>query len=424
MAAIVAACNFSNHADLGYRVYTALFAVQHRGEHNASLTAIRQDGITHKRKHGLLERVFVETDWTSFDGQVVLGRIGCQYPEAIVNPIFNYNKNAAAVYEGQLSASPKQVLRDPENAISLAVSYIKNHPGAYGMTIGLPGKLLACCDPRGIRHLAIGRFEDGSYILATESASIEAAGAVIIGSIQPGRLVILTSTGLQVEPVIDYFRKRRCVAEVSSRMMPTSEWLAATVAGWRKELSQLLAERFSHRVEAVIPIPRAAIIGAQAFASAVGVPYRPALVYNRYIHNNQTVNGVDPIDLKFGIIESELVGLQSVALVDDMVRSGKTMAGIAKRLRGRGIRLIHGVVLNPLLVGRCDYGIANWPAGGLLENGNPSEVCAALNLDSLTAIGLEDLYRVFGSEICCHCFGGEKPFAFPANIYRPQLTTP
>lgn len=419
MAAIIVACNFEQRDDLGYHVFTGLFAVQHRGEKNCSITTIKRDEkIATKRRDGLIADVFGQTNWTHYDGCVVLGRIGCNYPETVISPIINLNVNGAIVYEGQLSASPKRILHDPTNATAATANYIRSSPGAYGLAIGLPDQLIVCRDPRGIRHLSIGRNENGSWFVATESASIEKVGATLHGSLEPGQLIAITKKGLEVTPAVDYLRRRQCVAELTSRMMFNSLWRASSVASWRQKLAYRAAERFSYAVDGVIPIPRASLIGARAFAEAKGLPCREVFFHNRYVPSDQ-ISCADEIALKFGLIEGELDGLGSVALVDDMARSGKTMAGLAKRLRQEGVRLVHGILLNPLLEHPCEYGIANWPAGGVISNGNLTELMQLLNLDSLTIVTLEDLNQVFGSGMCSYCFGGEKPLSFAAHVYRP-----
>lgn len=425
MAGIVAACNFERPADLGYRVFQGLFTVQHRGEDSCLISALSPgQEIKSKQRARLLSEAFHKTSWPDYDGAVVLGRVGCNFPEAVPNPIVNTNTNGVIIYEGQLSGSPRQLLRDPAHAVTALDRYMKSTSGVYGLMVGFPDQLLVCRDPRGIRHLSIGRSEDGSWFVATESASITAAGATLQGNLEPGQIVRLSSQGMQVQSGITYFAKRPCVSEATSRMMFNSDWRNRSVEDWRQQLAQRLAGRFSYPADAVIPIPRASLVGAQAFAVALMIPYRQVLCYNRYYRRNgNQVVGLDPVDVKFSFIESELVGLHTVALVDDSVRSGETMAGIAKRLRDRGVGIIHGVVLSPLLVNPCQYGIANWPAGGIIENGATGDVVQKLGLDSLTIVNRDDLREIFGREICSYCFGGERPIAFSSRVYNPPQST-
>ncbi|MBI3261079.1 hypothetical protein HYZ64_01760 [Candidatus Berkelbacteria bacterium] len=424
MAGIIAGCNFERRADLGYRVFQGLFTVQHRGEHSCSIAALFPDRVKSKQKERLLSEAFNGVSWPDYDGPVVLGRVGCNFPESVSSPIINASTSGVIVYEGQLSGTPKQVLHEPDDAARALDRYMKSVPGAYGLVVGFPDRLLACRDPRGIRHLSIGRSEDGSWFVATESASIAAAGATVHGNLEPGQIVCLSSKGIQIEDGISYFAKRPCVSEMTSRMMFNSDWQNRSVESWRQQLAERLAGRFSYPADAVIPIPRASLVGAQAFATALNIPYREVLHYNRYYHRKgNQVGGLDPVDLKFSFIESELIGLQRVALVDDSVRSGETMAGIAKRLRNRGVRIIHGVVLNPLLIHPCQYGIPNWPAGGIITDGTIGDIIQKLGLDSLTIVSRDDLLQSFGIQICTHCFGGERPIAFSNRTYTPPQST-
>ena len=60
-----------------------------------------------------------------------------------------------------------------EEAVSRAMNSLE---GAYSMILMSSAKLIAVRDPHGFRPLCYGKTADGSYVIASESCALAAAG--------------------------------------------------------------------------------------------------------------------------------------------------------------------------------------------------------------------------------------------------------
>lgn len=64
-----------------------------------------------------------------------------------------------------------------EQAVEGALGRIK---GAYSLVLMSPSKLIAVRDPNGFRPLCYGKTDDGAFIVASESAALDAVGASFV----------------------------------------------------------------------------------------------------------------------------------------------------------------------------------------------------------------------------------------------------
>ena len=68
--------------------------------------------------------------------------------------------------------------------------------GSYAMTIMTKDKLIGVRDPHGIRPLVLGQINE-SYVLASETAALDAIDAEYLRDIKPGEIVEITENGLK-----------------------------------------------------------------------------------------------------------------------------------------------------------------------------------------------------------------------------------
>ncbi|MGC8544037.1 MAG: phosphoribosyltransferase family protein, partial [Vulcanisaeta sp.] len=101
-----------------------------------------------------------------------------------------------------------------------------------------------------------------------------------------------------------------------------------------------------------------------------------------------------------------------VLLVDDSLLTGLSVKETSQVLRHRaGSNEVHVAIASPKVVRSCPYGIDMPPDDELLANTfNDEDAQKVLEVDSLTWVGLEDLYSVadelgIGKDnLCTHCF--------------------
>mgnify|MGYP002224403774 FL=1 len=58
-------------------------------------------------------------------------------------------------------------------------------------------KLIAVRDPQGFRPLCIGKTEEGSWIISSESCGLDVVGAEFIRDVEPGEMVVMGDDGLK-----------------------------------------------------------------------------------------------------------------------------------------------------------------------------------------------------------------------------------
>ena len=200
--------------------YYALFAMQHRGQEATGIST--SDGVnihTHKRR-GLVTDVFGEDVLSSLEGKIAVGHnrystagsesvldaqpVTASYKLGKISIVNNgnlINKNevrAKLTEEGAIFQSSM----DTENILHLiarsqeerlqdriveALHVIK---GAYSLVILARQKMYAIRDKYGIRPLALGKFPDGGYIVASETCAFDLVGAEFVRDVKPGEMLI------------------------------------------------------------------------------------------------------------------------------------------------------------------------------------------------------------------------------------------
>ena len=58
-------------------------------------------------------------------------------------------------------------------------------------------KLIAVRDPQGFRPLCIGKTEEGSWIISSESCGLDVVGAEFIRDVEPGEMIVMGDDGLK-----------------------------------------------------------------------------------------------------------------------------------------------------------------------------------------------------------------------------------
>lgn len=126
--------------------------------------------------------------------------------------------------------------------------------GAYALVVMINDRLYAARDPRGIRPLIIGKLPDG-YVVASESAALDALGAEIVRDVVPGEIVELFSDDIRSvlpETRVSY---AHCMFEWVYFARPDSVIDGASVYDVRKEIGKILAQEHPCDADLVMPIP-------------------------------------------------------------------------------------------------------------------------------------------------------------------------
>ena len=201
--------------DVAAAAYSALYALQHRGQESCGI-AVNDDGvITGHRDLGLVNEVFTPEVLASLStttahmatGHVRYATAGTRVRANAQPMIVRHGRgtmalchngnltnavelrrqleNEGAIFHGSsdtevicyLITRNRLRMGSIETAISKTMDVLE---GAYSLVIMSATKLIAVRDPRGYRPLCIGTLPGGGYVFASESCALDATGAALL----------------------------------------------------------------------------------------------------------------------------------------------------------------------------------------------------------------------------------------------------
>ena len=83
-----------------------------------------------------------------------------------------------------------------EEALKESLRQIK---GGFTFAILTKDALYGAVDPNAIRPLVVGKMQDGTYILASETCAIDVLGAEYVQDIHAGEYVVINHDGIEVK---------------------------------------------------------------------------------------------------------------------------------------------------------------------------------------------------------------------------------
>ena len=436
--------------DVSVAVYSALYALQHRGQESCGM-AINEDGvITGHRDLGLVNEVFTPQVMASLHkpeahmatGHVRYATAGSRV-RANAQPMIvrhgrgtmalchngnltnavqlrNALENDGAIFHG---SSDTEVIcylltrnrlrhKSIEQAVSATMEQLE---GAYSLIIMSSTKLIAVRDPRGYRPLCIGTLPGGGYAFASESCALDAVGAALLRDVEPGEIVVADANGLR--SIKDHCSRKpsqMCVFEYIYFARPDSTIEGCSVHEARMRAGRFLAQEHPVEADVVIGVPDSGLDAALGYAEASGIPYGIGFIKNKYIgrtfiqgNQKQRENSVR---IKLNVIAST-VRDKRVVLVDDSIVRGTTSARIIKLLRDAGAKEVHFRVSAPPFKFPCYFG-TDIPDQKLLvaTDRTVDQINEIIGADTLGYLSTEHVVQLApgaGCGFCTACFTGE-----------------
>ena len=287
----------TGETDMVSAVYSALYALQHRGQESCGI-ALNVDGVlSGHRDLGLVSEVFTKRVLEELPrgakmatGHVRYATAGQRSRSNAQPMVLHHCKGAMAVcHNGNLVNAPKlrrklemsgSIFHGTSDTeviaylltqnrlltpnIEMAVSRTMDDiEGAYSLVIMTHTKLIAARDPNGFRPLCIGELPDGNgWAFASESCALDAVGAKFVRDVQPGEIVIADHNGLR--SIVDHCGTAphtMCVFEYiyfarpdSSSRAPASTRPACRLAvSWHRSTRSRLMLSSVHRTPAWTP---------------------------------------------------------------------------------------------------------------------------------------------------------------------------
>ena len=451
-------------------LYEALTVIQHRGQDAAGIATSEEKRLNSRKQLGLVREVFREHHIQSLTGKIGIAHV--RYPTAggasreLAQPMYvNSPYGISIVHNGNLvntdslceelaetdrrhlnTNSDSEVIlnifahelqqiggvQPSKEEIFEAVTRMQSRlSGAYSIIIMINNVgLVAVRDPHGIRPLIIGKRDEdlmgAEYMIASESAAIDALDFKIIDDIAAGETIFISKEGKMSRSKSQKAAKHSpCIFEYVYLARPDSVIDKVSVHKARQRMGTYLGEKIlglypEHEIDVVIPIPESSTTSANEVAKKLDLPYREGFVKNRYIGRTFIMPKQEmrrkSVKRKLNPITMEFEG-KNVLLVDDSIVRGTTSKQIVEMAREAGAKKVFFASAAPPIRFQNVYGIDMAATTELVAHKRTEkEIEEFIKADWLIYQDLEDL-------ISAAQVGNEEIRHFECSIFNGKYVT-
>lgn len=300
--------------------------------------------------------------------------------------------------------------------------------GAYALTILINGNLYAVRDPNGIRPLILGKLSDG-YVVASESAALDALGAEMVRDVFPGEILEIGNGQFRSYMPEKRIPSAHCMFEWVYFARPDSVIDGRCVYEVRKNIGRILAREHPVAADLVMPIPDSGRAHAIGYSQESGLPYEEGFMKNRFAERTFILpdqkEREKAVHEKMNPISSTVSG-KSIVIVDDSIVRGTTLNQLIQMLRDAGAREVHVRVGSPPIIAPCYYGVDMKTRDQFIATGKTvDEICEVLGADSLGYISIEGLIGAVDmteNDLCLACVNGHYPTFIEGELQRFQTS--
>ena len=430
-------------------IYDALLLLQHRGQDAAGIVTQQERKFFMHKAKGMVRDVFRTRNMRALPGNCGLGQVryptaGNAYSEEEAQPFYvnapfgvvlvhNGNlTNAHAlkaelfstdhrhintdsdsevllnVFAHELEKSTRGVPLQPDDVFTAVKNVHRRVRGSYAVIAMIAGHgVLAFRDPFGIRPLSVGKSKDGTWMVASESVTLEGTGHVFDRHVAPGEAIFIDLQGnLHSHQCADNPKLFPCIFEFVYLARPDSVMDGISVYQARLNLGETLAKRVistlpPNEIDVIIPIPESSRPSATQLAHLLGIPYREGFVKNRYVGRTFIMPGQGvrkkSVRQKLNVIASEFKG-RNVMLVDDSIVRGTTSREIVQMARDAGAKKVYLASAAPPVRYPNVYGIDMPTSSELVaHNRTVDEIRDIIGCDALIYQDVEGMKKAIGS---------------------------
>ncbi|EMA40452.1 amidophosphoribosyltransferase [Halococcus morrhuae DSM 1307] len=435
-------------------LYYALYALQHRGQESAGI--ITHDGFQ-QHSHvemGLVGDAFDPDDIAELNGSNGIGHVryptagsvdtACAQPFSVsfksgsLGLSHNGNLVNAGALRDELAGMGHAFTSDGDteviahdlarnlldaDLVTAVEETMATVHGSYSLAVMHDDRVLGLRDPQGNRPLCLGELDDG-YVLASESAAIDALNGELIRDVEPGELIVLNpdGTGYESHRLTDPDNTARCFFEHVYFARPDSTVDGKLVYEARRELGRGLWAENGIDTDVVMPVPDSGRAFASGYAEAANedggsVEFAEGLMKNRYVGRTFIMPSQDEreraVRLKLNPIKSTVEG-KTVTLIDDSIVRGTTSTQLVELLHDVGAAEVHLRIGSPPIVAPCYMGIDMASRDELIAAGKTveevREVIGADSLGYLSPASIADALDTAREDLCMGCVTGEYPY--------------
>ena len=436
-------------APVNQLIYDALLLLQHRGQDAAGIVTEQQRKFFMHKAKGMVRDVFRTRNMRALPGNVGLGQVryptaGNAFSEEEAQPFYvnapfgivmahNGNlTNAHAlraelfstdhrhtntdsdsevllnVFAHELERATRGLPLQPDDVFAAVRAVHRRIRGSYAVIALIAGHgLVAFRDPHGIRPLAMGRSQDGTVMVGSESVALDGTGHVFERNIAPGEAIFVTQDGVvHAQQCADAPKLQPCIFEYVYLARPDSTMDGISVYQARLNLGETLAKRVvstvpPSQIDVIIPIPESSRPSATQLAHLLGIPYREGFVKNRYVGRTFIMPGQGvrkkSVRQKLNAIVSEFKG-RNVLLVDDSIVRGTTSREIVQMARDAGALKVYLASAAPPVRYPNVYGIDMPTSAELVAHGRSvEEVREWIGCDALIYQDVDAMKQAVGA---------------------------
>jgi amidophosphoribosyltransferase len=439
------------HPEAANMTYLGLYALQHRGQESAGISASNGERVLISKSMGYVADVFDGETLSQLAGSIAIGHV--RYSTAGESKLLNaqpilidcahgqialcHNGNIVnarelrdeLVQQGSIfqSNSDTEVIlhlyarskaRSVEGAIIESVSQVQ---GAFSLVMQTRDSLIAVRDPHGFRPLALGRLGD-AVVICSETCAMDLIGATYERDVEPGEILIVDRDGMRSFKPFPPAPLAHCIFEHVYFARPDSYVFGRSVNETRTELGRVLARERPVAADVVVPVPDSGVCAAMGFAEQSGVPLRMGLIRNHYVGRTfiQPQSSIRHfgVKVKLNPVRSILDG-KRVVLVDDSLVRGTTSRKIVGMVRAAGAKEVHVRISCPPTISPCFYGVDTPQKSELIAATHTlEEIREFLEADSVAYLSLEGMMSTVGRErgsYCSSCYTGDYPVQIPSD---------
>ncbi len=301
--------------------------------------------------------------------------------------------------------------------------------------------IYACRDRLGLTPLVIGK-KGSSWAVSTESSAFLNLGYKLVKHLEPGEIVLITRTGLEIK------RQGSKTNQICSFLwvytgFPASNYESINVETSRERCGAQLAKDDNIQADMVAGIPDSGTAHAIGYSMQSGVPLRRPLVkYTPGYDRSYTPATQERRDLvaKMKLIPiPEIIKGKRIVFCDDSIVRGTQLKNYTiQKLKNHGAKEIHLRISCPPLMFPCKFNYSTRSINELaarraikdIEGKEPKSVCKYLDENSkeykkmvdwiskdigattLKFQKLEDMIKAIGldkSKLCLYCWTGKSP---------------
>ncbi len=447
--------------DIASSIYYGLFALQHRGQESCGIAVSDTNGpkgqVRSCKGMGLVNEVFTPDSIENLNGNIGVGHVrystaGASNRENTQPLVLNYVKGTLALahngnlinalelkdelaYTGAIFqttidseviayyiARERLKASSVEEAVKNAMKRLK---GAYSLVIMSPRKLIGARDPFGFRPLCIGKREN-AYVLASESAALDAVDAEFIRDVLPGEVVTINENGIHSDMSMAQEKISKCIFEYIYFARPDSCLDKVSVYNSRIMAGRILAQTHGVEADLVVGVPDSGNAAAMGYSFESGIQYATAFVKNSYVGRTfikpkQSMRE-SSVRIKLNVLTDVVKG-KRVIMIDDSIVRGTTCERIVRMLKNAGATEVHVRISSPPFLYPCYFG-TDVPSDDQLiaHNNTVEQIREVIGADSLGYLGVDRLSELIQGDtgFCDACFTGNYPLEPPKTDIRGE----